>query len=195
MSDSAPSVAANGPHLTWVPMPVQDSSIPVPPVPPTRRVSAELEPQWRFAAGVVGVGTLIYACVLAWHDGAEGVATAAAFAVAFFALIFGLAGVVPASVKVGDVEVKIQQAKQEGREEGKEEGKEEGALTGFMAGAKVATDVKEQRLRVDDVKEAVKAALMSDDPLRLSDIDVRIPKLASEEDVDALTAEIVDVLQ
>jgi len=192
MSDSAPSAAANGPPVTLVPVRVQNASIPaVPPVPPTGRVSAELEPQWRYAAGVVGVGTLIYACVLAWHEDAEGVATAAAFAVAFFALIFALAGVVPASVKVGDVEVKIQQAKQEG----KEEGKEEGALTGFMAGAKVATDVKEQRLEVDVVKNAVKAALMSDEPLRLPDIEVQVPKLASEEEADDRTAEIVDVLQ
>jgi hypothetical protein len=144
----------------------------------------------------VGVATLIYACVLAWHEDAEGVATAAAFAVAFFALIFALAGVVPASVKIGDVEVKIQQAKEEGKAEGKEEGKEEGGLEGFMAGASVATDLQMNRLDIDTVRTAVKTALMSDEPLRLaSGIEVSVPKLASEEAANDCTAEIVNALQ
>lgn len=131
---------------------------------------------------------MIYACVLAWREEAEGVATAAAFAVALLALIFALAGVVPASIRVGDVEFKIQQAK--------DEGKEEGGLEGFVAGAKVAAEVRAGRMEPDAVAAAAKAALTSDHPLRMAEIgvEVPVPNLASDEEADSCAAAIADVL-
>jgi hypothetical protein len=62
--------------------------------------------------------------VRGWRTNANGVVTAAAFAVGFLFATFTLADVVPAKIKVGDVEVKLQQARQRGAEEGRIRGLE-----------------------------------------------------------------------
>jgi hypothetical protein len=160
------------------------AAVAVPAMPPPGRISAELEPHWRYTAGIVGIGILVYACVLAWREETEGVATAAAFALALLALIFALAGVVPASVKVGDVEFKIRQAE--------ESGKEQGGLEGFIAGTKVASEVKEGHMDPDAVVAATRAALTSDNPLRVPEVgvEVPVPKMASVQEANARVAEI-----
>ena len=165
------------------------------PVLPGRRMAAELEWYWRVVAAVVGVVTLAYAFLLGWHETAEGVATAAAFAVALFTLIFALAGVVPASVKVGDVEVKLQQAK----EEGKKEGAEQGGLQGVKVGAALAARVQRGEIQADDVGQALKTALMTDKPLELdlpaANVQVPMPKLEDEKAADVHAQEITSVLR
>jgi hypothetical protein len=62
--------------------------------------------------------------VLGWRTNANGVVTAAAFAVGFLFATFALAGVVAAKVEVGDVEVKLQQARERGAEGGRIRGLE-----------------------------------------------------------------------
>ena len=180
MNEHVPSGPVSGVPgaVVQIPTPVPSApiaAVAVPAVPRSGRLSAELEPHWRYTAGIVGIGILIYACVLAWREETEGVATAAAFALALFAMIFALAGVVPASVKVGDVEVKIRQAE--------ENGKEQGGLEGFIAGTKVASEVKAGHMDPGTVEAAAKAALTSDNPLRLTEVgvEVPVPKMASEQ--------------
>jgi hypothetical protein len=165
------------------------------PVPPARRMAAELDWYWRVGAAVIGVATLAYAFMLAWYKTAQGVATAAAFAVALFALIFALAGVVPASVKVGDLEVKLQQAK----EQGKEEGTEQGGLQGFKAAIAVAAGVRSGEVQPDDISQGLKAALMSDKPMevRLPEATVRVPvpKLGDAKAAEAHAQEVATSLE
>jgi hypothetical protein len=157
---------------------------------PTRRLAAELEWHWRLIAVIVAIGTLAYAFVLAWHETSEGIATAAAFTVALFALIFALAGVVPASVKIGDVEFQLRQAESHG----KAEGTAEGHLEGIKAGTRLATKVCEGTLDVADVKEAVTTALTSDTPIDLPDAHVQVPNLQNEV-ASAQANEIANSLQ
>ncbi|TCN43308.1 hypothetical protein EV644_10253 [Kribbella orskensis] len=143
---------------------------------PTQRLGAELETRWRIAAGAIGVLVLGYGGVLAWREQSDGIAVASAFAVGLVTLIFALAGVVPASVKVGDVQVQLQQAKAdgkvegkvEGRVEGKAEGKEEGAVAGLRTAAEVCEKVKSGDLRPEQVEAALTEALSSDAPFDLA---------------------------
>jgi hypothetical protein len=141
----------------------------------THRVGAELQTQWRISAGVVGVLVLSYGGILAWREQSDGIAVASAFAVGLVALIFALAGVVPASVKVGDVQIQLQQAKAEGKVEGKvegklegkEEGRQEGAVHGLQTAAEVCEKVKSGELQPEQVEAALNQALSSDAPLDL----------------------------
>jgi hypothetical protein len=204
MTDMPPTTL-DGQPPSVVPIPVQ---YPMPgsaavPVPSPGRVAAEMHVAWRVTSALVGAATLVFAAVLAWHEDTEGVASAAAFGVAFFALIFAFAGVVPASVKVGDIEVKVQQAKEDGKEEGKKAGKEEGwkegaeatGLDAFIAGCEVAQKVSTGDLDLDTIKTEVAAALSSEMSIDLPDMDkkVPVPNLDSAS-ANARAGEIVDVL-
>jgi hypothetical protein len=135
------------------------------------RVGAALETRWRVLAGLVGIVGLVFGGVLAWREQTEGLAVASAFAVGLITLIFAFAGVVPASIKVGDVEVQLKQAvaegKEQGKQEGKEEGKQEGAVAGLQTAAAVCEKVKEGLLLPEEVEAALAEALSTAAPLDL----------------------------
>jgi hypothetical protein len=135
------------------------------------RVGAALETHWRVLAGLVGIVALAFGAVLAWREESEGIAVASVFAVGLVTLIFALAGVVPANIKVGDVEVQLLQAtaegKKQGKQEGKEEGKQEGAAAGLQAVKAVCEKVKEGVLQPEGVEAALTEALSTPAPLDL----------------------------
>jgi hypothetical protein len=76
-------------------------------------VAVKLDPWQKALALVLMFLTFAFGSYLAYKN-YNGVGTAAVFAVALILLIVGFGGVLPTNVKVGDVEVAIQQARQEG---------------------------------------------------------------------------------
>jgi hypothetical protein len=94
---------------------------------PTARVAAKMEDWQRGLAALGAVVALLYAGVLGLRENSDGIATAAAFAVGLLFALVALTGVVPASIKVGDVELKLEQAKQQGKVEGQTWGMAQGA--------------------------------------------------------------------
>jgi hypothetical protein len=107
--------------------------------------------------------------MLGWRINANGVVTAAAFAIGFLFATFALAGVVPANITIGDVEVKLQQA----RDNGADEGRAEGLATGTAISKAVAAG----DLRVDQVHAALHTALTSPEPLRIDGINLPVAQL------------------
>lgn len=149
---------------------------------PGTRVAVQLEGYLRVLSALGAVSALGYASVLGWRTNANGVVTASAFAVGFLFAIFALAGVVPASIKIGDVEVKLQQAR------------ENGAVEGLTAGAAISKGVAAGDLPVEQVQKALHTALTSPKPLRLNDIDLPVAQLAPFA-ATARTQEVVDALR
>lgn len=146
--------------------------------------------QWylRAAAAVGAIGALGYAFVLGWRADANGVATAAAFAVGFLFATFALAGVVPANVKIGDVEVKLQQARDSGTQKGRVEG--------LTAGAAISERVAAGELPVERVEAALRTALTSPESLRVDHIDLPVAQLAppaAEEHVQQVAHALIAV--
>ncbi|MCA1672140.1 MAG: hypothetical protein LC799_08045 [Actinobacteria bacterium] len=137
---------------------------------PQGRVAVQLNRYLRSAAAVAAVSALGYAAVLGWRTDANGVVTAAAFAVGFLFATFALAGVVPASIKIGDVELKMQQERKDAADEGR--------VQGLEAGAAISKVVAAGELRVDQVEAALRAALTSPESLRVDGIDLPVPQLA-----------------
>lgn len=78
-----------------------------------RSVNVQLAPWQKITALVLMVATLGLGTYLALKND-NGVGTAAVFAMSLILLIIGFGGVLPTSLKVGDVEVAMQQAQQEG---------------------------------------------------------------------------------
>jgi hypothetical protein len=111
-----------------------------------------------------------YASVLGWRTNANGVVTAAAFAVGFLFATFALAGVVPSNIKVGDAEVKLQQARESGADEGR--------VQGLTAGVTISKGVAAGDLPVDRVEAALHAALTSPDSLRVDGVNLPVAQLA-----------------
>ncbi|MBV9141702.1 MAG: hypothetical protein JO115_12420 [Pseudonocardiales bacterium] len=149
---------------------------------PGNRVAVPLQGYLRILSAVAAVSALGYAAVLGWRTNANGVVTAAAFAVGFLFATFALAGAVPTSIKIGDVEVKLQQAR------------ENGAVEGLTAGAAISKGVAAGDLPVEQVQEALHTALTSPKPLRLNDIDLPVAQLAPFA-ATARTQEVVDALR
>jgi hypothetical protein len=137
------------------------------------RVAMQLQWYLRAAAALGAISALGYASVLGWRSNANGVVTAAAFAVGFLFATFALAGVVPANIKIGDVEVKLQQE----REKGADEGRVQGLAVGTAISKRVATG----ELPVEQVETALQAALTSPEPLRVDDINLPVAQLALSE--------------
>src|SRR5918998_2173880 len=137
---------------------------------PGARVAVPLNWYLRAAAGLGAVSALGYAAVLGWRTDANGVVTAAAFAVGFLFATFALSGVVPASIKIGDVELKMQQERKDAADEGR--------VQGLEAGAAMSKVVAAGELQVDQVEAALRAALTSPDSLRVDGIDLAVPQLA-----------------
>jgi uncharacterized membrane protein len=183
----------NGPTTTAMAAPVMAIPVPAPavaglpaPVPPTGRLAAELEGRWRVVAAVVAGLSLVYGGILAWRANTNGVAVAAHFGVGIISFVFALAGVVPASVKLGDLEVKLQQAQEQAREEGKQQG----SLAGLQAAVEIAQLPPSER---DEVKDSLAEALRTDEPLSLSQVELPLPKLA-DADARRNAATITDAL-
>lgn len=137
---------------------------------PGARVAVQLRWTLRAAAAAGAVSALGYAFVLGWRTDANGVVTAAAFAVGFLFATFALAGVVPANIKIGDVEVKLQQARENGAHEGR--------VDGLAAGAAISKHVAEGDMPVDQVEAALRTALTSPESFRIDHIDLPIAQLA-----------------
>ncbi len=137
---------------------------------PGGRVAVQLKWHLRTAAGLGAVSALGYAAVLGWRTDANGVVTAAAFAVGFLFATFALAGVVPASIKIGDVELKMQQELADAANEGR--------VQGLEAGATISKGVAAGDLPVAQVEAALRAALTSPEPLRVDGVDLPVPQLA-----------------
>jgi hypothetical protein len=137
---------------------------------PGARVAVPLNRYLRSAAALAAVSALGYAAVLGWRTDANGVVTAAAFAVGFLFATFALAGVVPASIKIGDVELKMQQERKDAADEGR--------VQGLEAGAAISKVVAAGELQVDQVEAALRAALTGPESLRVDDIDLPVPQLA-----------------
>jgi hypothetical protein len=151
------------------------------------RIAVQLRWHVRALAAAAAAGSLGYAAVLGWRVDANGVATASAFAVGFLFATFALAGVVPANIKVGDVEVRMQQAR--------EDGVHEGRVDGLAAGAALGRGVATGDLPVERAEAAVRTALTTPQSLRIDGIDMpvaQLPPHAAEAQVhrvaDALTA-------
>lgn len=137
---------------------------------PGNRVTVQLQWYLRALSALGAVSALGYASVLGWRTNANGVVTAAAFAIGFLFATFALAGVVPANIKVGDVEVKLQQARENGADEGRVEG--------LAAGAAISKSVATGDLEVDRVKAALHVALTSPESLRIDGINLPVSQLA-----------------
>jgi hypothetical protein len=137
---------------------------------PKGRVAVQLHWCLRAMAALGAISALLYASLLGWRTDANGVVVAAAFAVGFLFATFALAGVVPANIKVGDVEVKLQQARDSGAEEGRVEG--------LAAGAAISKRVVVGDLPVDQVETALHTALTSPESLRIDGINLPVAQLA-----------------
>jgi hypothetical protein len=136
---------------------------------------------WRVVSVICGAGAFVFGGMLAWQEKSDGIAVASAFAVAAIAFVFGLAGVVPASVKVGDVELALQQAKQQGSEEGQKRG----VVQGITTAAVVKQCMNEGLVPAEQVKSALTQALTTDAPLDTDAIGVPkgvldLPNLGAE---------------
>jgi hypothetical protein len=81
--------------------------------PAARAVAVKLDPWQRVVALILMALTLGFGAYLAYRNN-NGVGTAAVFAVALIMLIAGFGGVLPTSLKVGDVEVAIDEARMQG---------------------------------------------------------------------------------
>jgi len=157
---------------------------------PTGRVAVQLKWHLRAVAGLGAVSALGYASVLGWRTDANGVVTAAAFAVGFLFATFALAGVVPASIKIGDVELKMQQELADAADEGR--------VQGLEAGAVISKGVAAGDLPVDQVEAALRTALTSQESLRVDGVDLPVPQLAShaaEENVQRVANALTMVAQ
>jgi len=137
---------------------------------PTGRVAVQLKWHLRAVAGLGAVSALGYASVLGWRTDANGVVTAAAFAVGFLFATFALTGVVPASIKIGDVELKMQQELVNAANEGR--------VQGLEAGAAISKGVAAGDLPVDQVEAALRTALTSQESLHVDGVDLPVPQLA-----------------
>src|SRR5205823_12418116 len=131
---------------------------------PGNHVAVQLQWYLRALSALGAVSALVYAALLGWRTNANGVVTAAAFAIGFLFATFALAGVVPANIKVGDVEVKLQQAREHGADEGRVEG--------LAAGAAISKSVAAGDLPVEQVDTALQAALTSPESLRVECINL-----------------------
>jgi hypothetical protein len=137
---------------------------------PGDRVAVQLHWCLRALAALGAVSALLYVSVLGWRTDTNGVVTAAAFAVGFLFATFALAGVVPASIKIGDVELKMQQERKDAADEGR--------VQGLEAGAAISKGVAAGELRVDQVEAALRAALTSPESLQVNGINLPVPQLA-----------------
>lgn len=149
------------------------------------RVAVQLQWHLRAAAALGAVSALGYASVIGWRTDANGVVTAAAFAVGFLFATFALAGVVPATIKIGDVEVKLQQAQESGAQEGRVEG--------LAVGADISKRVAAGDLHVDQVEAALHTALTSPASLRVDGIELPVAQLGPSA-AEAKTQAVADDL-
>lgn len=76
------------------------------------------QPVVRCGLALIAAGALAYGFRFGVDNKASGVAVAAALAVGLLLLVVALAGQVPSTLKVGDVEVKLDQARAEGARDG-----------------------------------------------------------------------------
>ncbi|HEY7100529.1 MAG TPA: hypothetical protein VH573_02690 [Mycobacteriales bacterium] len=76
------------------------------------------QPIVRWIVAVAAVASLGYGFVLGSDDDSNGVTVAAALAVGVLLLVVALAGQLPSSLKVGDVELKLDQARADGVRDG-----------------------------------------------------------------------------
>jgi hypothetical protein len=137
---------------------------------PGNHIAVQLQWYLRTLSALGAISALVYAALLGWRTNANGVVTAAAFAVGFLFATFALAGVVPANIKIGDVEVKLQQARENGAEEGRVEG--------LAAGTAISKRVAAGDLEVDHVQAALHTALTSPEALRIDGINLPVAQLA-----------------
>ncbi|HEU0090420.1 MAG TPA: hypothetical protein VFQ77_22635 [Pseudonocardiaceae bacterium] len=155
---------------------------------PGDRVAVQLQWYLRTAAALGAISALGYAAVLGWRTDANGIVTAAAFAVGFLFATFALAGVVPANIKVGDVEVKLQQARERGAYEGRVEG--------LAAGADISKSVAAGDLLVERVETALRTALTSPESLRIDGVELpiaQLPPSAAEAKIHAVADALATV--
>lgn len=136
---------------------------------PGNHVAVQLQSSLRALSALGAVSALVYAALLGWRTNANGVVTAAAFAIGFLFATFALAGVVPANIKIGDVEVKLQQARESGADEGRVEG--------LAAGTAISKGVAAGDLGVDQVQAALHAALTSPESLQVDGINLPVARL------------------
>jgi hypothetical protein len=149
-----------------------------PSAPAATRVAVGLRWPLRAAAAFGAASALAYGAALGWRAEANGVATAAAFAVGFLFATFALSGVVPSTIKVGDVEVQLDRAR--------ESGKQAGHVDGLAAGAAISRQVAAGDLPVERVEAALRAALTGPGPLRVDGIHLPVPHVATAEAEDAV---------
>lgn len=171
--------------------PRQEHAVTTPSTPDTAparpaRLAVELPAGARWTSAGAAAACLAYALVLGWREDGDGVAVAAAFATALLLATAALGGVVPSSIRVGDVEVRLQQA----REDGRDEGRVEGLASGTAISSKVATG----ELDAADVLAALHTALRTPGPLRVDGLRVPVPQLPGPE-ADAVVAAVGDALE
>jgi hypothetical protein len=118
-------------------------------------VAVKLDPWQKLVALILMVLALGFGAYLAYKN-YNGVGTAAVFAVALIMLIAGFGGVLPTSLKVGDVEVAIDQARRQGA------AAVENVATASdpqAAAQRVKQQHPELASQVDGVKDAVQGAM------------------------------------
>jgi hypothetical protein len=134
--------------------------------PPTDRVAAKMEDWQRGLAALGAVIALVYGGILGWRENSDGIATAAAFAVGLLFAILALTGILPASIEVGDVELKLEQARQQGKVEGETLGMAQGAIKiGEVAALRDPSDVLQEMTAAlpaeapDELKQRAREAI------------------------------------
>jgi hypothetical protein len=152
---------------------------------PGNRVAVQLQGYLRALSALGAVSALGYASMLGWRTNANGVVTAAAFAIGFLFATFALAGVVPANIKIGDVEVKLQQARENGADEGRVEG--------LAAGAAISKGVAAGDLGIDRITAALQSALTSPESLRIDGINLPVAQL-TQSAAEAKVQTVADAL-
>jgi hypothetical protein len=127
---------------------------------PQTRLATQIGKRSRAYAWVATTVALLIGFYLAIRN-YNGVGTAAVFAVAFLFGIVAFGGILPTALKVGDVEVMLQNAKQEGKAEGAVQAAQATAQMAKQVAKleKAPEDVVAQLPVPDDVKPAIKDAL------------------------------------
>ncbi|MGZ6662408.1 MAG: hypothetical protein ACXVHL_34345 [Solirubrobacteraceae bacterium] len=150
---------------------------------PVGRVAIEVKGVSRILAWIIMFGTLGFGGWIAYKN-YSGVGTAAIFAVAIIFAIVAIGGTLPASIKVGDVSIALQQAH--------DDGMKEGVSAGIQNAHDVAMGIKSPADAASAV--ALTASMNSSDIGEIAGALERIQDVAASHDPDDERARLLAVL-
>lgn len=150
---------------------------------PVERVAIQVKGVSRILAWIVMFGALGFGGWLAYSNH-SGVATAAIFAVAIIFAIVAIGGTLPASIKVGDVSVALQQAR--------DDGMKAGVSVGIQNAHDVAMRTKSTADAASDV--ALSASMDARETAEIASALERIQNIADSHNPEEERARLLDIL-